>query len=124
MFSVKIECAVTNMRMPIPIWVVIDLAEFLTKFSEFSMYIRFGLFPPLRLLNDYLALGQQNEGMGNNAEWISFCLIQQGYDVLVDEVQKLIPEVNIQVFSLESTNLKKWRYQASKIIVAIRRPKA
>lgn len=123
MSALKIECAAINMRMPTPVWVVIDLSEFLISFSEFSMHIRFGLFPPLTLLNEYLELGTQNEGMGNNAEWIPFCLTQKGYEIVVSEIQKLKPESKIQVFCEKINNRKKWRQEASKIIIAIRRPK-
>ena len=87
------------------------------------MYVRYGVFPPLKLLNDYLALGEQNEGMGNNADWIPFCVTEEGYEILFSEVQKLKPYQEMIIFAPQFTNIKKWRYHAIKFIAGFSRPR-
>ncbi|ERL55881.1 NADAR family protein [Psychrobacter aquaticus] len=104
------RCSVTNMRMPIERWVDITVYEFITKFSTFADDIYFGYFPPLDLLNHYTNLGEQNEGMGNNAVWYPFSLTQSGYDELIDNINRnkekpLLLFDNTPILSLES-----WRH--------------
>ena len=86
MSSVLMRCCVTNMVMPQEKWVDLPVDEFISNFSIFADSIYFGYFPPIEILNEYLMIGEQNEGMGNNAIWYPFCLTKLGYDEIFHSI--------------------------------------
>jgi hypothetical protein len=47
-----------------------------------------GIFPPLRLLNQFLSTGGSNGGMSPGATWEPFCVSEQEYVDLVESLRK------------------------------------